>query len=96
MPFFSVEESQEELTAVISGRLMSLEDGLEQIKYCLGFLRIGRDVLLPVEEVSCAEWLIVENRVAWLESAIFSSLKGTSHLLEEHLKVFRLLNWLCG
>lgn len=78
--FFSVEESQEELTAVIPVRLMSLEDGLEQISHCLTFLSIGWGVLLPVKEVSFTEWLIVEGRGAWLGCAIFSNLKGTLSL----------------
>lgn len=56
----------------------------------------GRGVLLPVEEVGCAEWLIVEDRAAWLECAIFSRPKGTSRLSEGHLKGRRLLDWLCG
>ena len=56
----------------IPGRLMSLEYGLEQVNHYLGFLQIGQGVLLPVEEVGCAEWPTVEERVACLECAIFS------------------------
>lgn len=81
---------------VIPGRLMSLESGLEQISHCLGFLRIGWGVLFPVEEVSCAERLIVEGRVAWLECAVFSNLKRALRLSERLLEGRRLLGWLHG
>lgn len=64
--------------AVIPGRLISLEDGLKQINHGPGFFHIGRGMLLPVEEVGYAEWLIVEDRVARLDCAILSNLKGTS------------------
>lgn len=61
------------MTAIL-GRLMSLEDGLEQVNHRQGFLQIGQGVLLPAEEVSCAAWPTIEKRVAWLECAIFSHL----------------------
>ena len=53
-------------------------------------------MLLLVEEVGCAEWLIVEDRTAWLECAILSNLKDTLCLLERHLQCCRLLSWLHG
>lgn len=75
---------------------MSLEGGLEQINHCLGFLRIGWGVLFPVEEVSCAERLIVEGRVVWLEYAVFCNFKRALHLSERLLEGRRLLGWLYG
>ena len=52
-------------------------------------------MLLLVEEVGCAERLIVEDRGAQLECAVFTNLKRASRLLERHLEVRRLLGWLC-
>lgn len=44
--------------AVVPGRMMTLEDGLEQVNHLLGFLRIGWGMLLPVVEVYCGKSLI--------------------------------------
>lgn len=49
---------------VIPGRLMSLEEGHEQLNHYLGFLQIGWGVLLPAEEIGCAERLIAEDKAA--------------------------------
>ena len=82
--------------AVIPSRLMSLEQGLEQVNHHLGFLQIGRGILLLVEEVGCGEWLIVEDRATWLECTVFDNFERALRPSERHLGGHRLLGCLYG